>query len=434
MKRLLDMVPAGTIAVGGGLGVLGMASYVHLAVAGHNLNAGDMSSLSVLWSIVFTLGLGLFIPVEQEVARLVAARRSSQVASGPVLARGATAAAAILVLISAVLIGAADPIAARLFAGEVALIWVLVAALGGLAVAHTTRGVLSGLHLFPSYGAQLGADGALRIALVAALGLLDVSSPVWYGLVLMLAPVTAAALTARPVLRVIGSGGIPIHWGAFLPGLGLLTVSSLFSQIVVNIGVINVRLLAPSDVVTAGALLSALIIVRIPLFVFGSLQASLLPGLAASVTLDDQAAFRILLRRALIIVTVLAGVGGALVILLGPSLVQILFNAPDVLSRVDFAWLAAGTAAYLWAMVLGQAVLAQNRHRAQALSWAVGTAALTAVTLTPLPIALRVEIAYTVGSIIVAVAMGMLLNRPVRSCLSAPAPEATAPPVAGGPR
>ncbi|MCU1656289.1 MAG: hypothetical protein JWO57_945, partial [Pseudonocardiales bacterium] len=35
MKRLLRVVPAGTLVVGSGLAVLGLASYVHLAVAGH---------------------------------------------------------------------------------------------------------------------------------------------------------------------------------------------------------------------------------------------------------------------------------------------------------------------------------------------------------------------------------------------------------------
>lgn len=83
MKRLLNLLPPGTIAVGGGLALLGAASYVHLGVAGHQLNASDYSSLSVLWSIVFTVGLGLFMPIEQEVARLVATRRTDGLPRGP---------------------------------------------------------------------------------------------------------------------------------------------------------------------------------------------------------------------------------------------------------------------------------------------------------------------------------------------------------------
>lgn len=88
IRRLLRLVPPGTLPVGAGLALVGLASYVHLAVAGHTLTPGDYSSLSVLWSIVFTVGIGVFLPVEQEVARLVSARRTRGLPPGPVLARG----------------------------------------------------------------------------------------------------------------------------------------------------------------------------------------------------------------------------------------------------------------------------------------------------------------------------------------------------------
>ncbi|MGN9919508.1 lipopolysaccharide biosynthesis protein [Micromonospora palomenae] len=413
IRRLLHLVPPGTLAVGAGLALLGLASYVHLAVAGHSLTEADYSSLSVLWSIVFTLGIGVFMPVEQEVARVVAARRSQGLPPGPVLARGAVLAAGVLAVMVVVILAARGPLTDRLFAGDAAMVTVLIGALVAMAVAYTTRGVLSGLQLFPWYGTQLGVDGGLRIAMVAVLGFAGVTSPLWYGLVLVIAPLAGVLLTLPPVLRAAG-GGVPVAWGALLRGLGLLTVSSLLSQVVVNVGVINVRLLDPSDVATAGALLSALVLVRIPLFVFASLQASLLPGLATSATTGDLRGFHSLLRRALGIVTALGLLGAIGAIALGPWLVGALFDAAGVLGHGDFAWLAVATLAYLWAMVLGQALLALDRHRAQALAWTVGVAALVAVTLTPASVALRVELAYTVGSVVVAAAMALLLRRQSR--------------------
>ncbi|MEH1056806.1 polysaccharide biosynthesis protein [Micromonospora sp. CPCC 206171] len=413
IRRLLHLVPPGTLAVGAGLALLGLASYVHLAVAGHSLTEADYSSLSVLWSIVFTLGIGVFMPVEQEVARVVAARRSQGLPPGPVLARGAVLAAGVLAAMIVVILAAHGPLTDRLFAGDAAMVTVLIGALVAMAVAYTTRGVLSGLQLFPWYGTQLGVDGGLRIAMVAVLGLTGVTSPLWYGLVLVIAPLAGVLLTLPPVLRAAG-GGVPVAWGVLLRGLGLLTVSSLLSQVVVNVGVINVRLLDPSDVTTAGALLSALVLVRIPLFVFASLQASLLPGLATSATTGDLRGFHSLLRRALGIVTALGVLGAIGAIALGPWLVGTLFDAAGVLGHGDFAWLAVATLAYLWAMVLGQALLALDRHRAQAVAWAVGVAALIAVTLTPASVALRVELAYTVGSVVVAAAMALLLRRQSR--------------------
>ncbi|MGW0433488.1 lipopolysaccharide biosynthesis protein, partial [Micromonospora sp. NPDC003197] len=337
-------------------------------------------------------------------------------------------AAALLVFFGIVIVAAADLIADRLFKGDTTLVWVLVGALAALAVAHTTRGLLSGLQLFPWYGTQLGIDGALRIGLVAALGLAGVTSPFWYGMVLVFAPVVSVVCTLPPVLRAIG-GGLPLPWAPLLRGLGLLTVSSLLAQVVVNIGVINVRLLEPDDEAIAGALLSALVLVRIPLFVFSSLQASLLPGLAASAATGDQSAFHSLLRRALMIVTALGAVGSFVATLLGPWLVRTLFAAPDVLTRVDFAWLSVGTLLYLWAMVLGQAILARDGHRAQALSWVVGTAALGVVTLIPMSVAQRVEIAYTVGSLLVVVSMALFLRRSAQTTH----PSASLEPVTSSP-
>ncbi|MFF5173557.1 lipopolysaccharide biosynthesis protein [Micromonospora sp. NPDC000089] len=434
IRRLLNLVPPGTLAVGAGLALLGLASYVHLAVAGHNLAKADYSSLSVLWAIVFTLGIGVFLPVEQEVARVVAGRRTRGQAAGPVLTRGAILAGAVLVVMVGVVLALHRQLTDRFFAGDDTMVTVLIGALAAMAVAYTTRGVLSGLQLFPWYGTQLGVDGGLRIAMVALLGLTGVTDPIWYGVVLVIAPLLGVLATLPPVLRAIG-GGVPVAWPALLRGLGLLTVSSLLSQVVVNIGVINVRLLDPSDETTAGALLSALVLVRIPLFVFASLQASLLPGLATAASSDDLTGFRAQLRRALGIVTALGVLGALGAVLLGPWLVRTLFDTADVLDHGDFAWLAVATLAYLWAMVLGQGLLALDRHRSQALAWVVGVAALAAVTAYPAPLALRVELGYAVGSVVVAAVMAVLLRSGPRTTPTTPArpvDEAVATGATGG--
>ncbi|WBB53343.1 polysaccharide biosynthesis protein [Verrucosispora sp. WMMD573] len=428
IRRLLRLVPPGTVGVAIGLAVVGLASYVHLAVAGHNLDAADYSSLSVLWSVVFTLGIGVFLPVEQEVARLVAARHTRGLPPGPVLARGAAVAAAVLGLLLALTIGGADLLTDRLFDGDPAMVPALGGALAALAVAHTSRGVLSGLRRFGWYGSQLGLDGGLRIVLVAALAVAGVDSPVAYALVLVAAPLAAVALTVAPVARTIGRGPT-VPWPPLLRGLALLTVSSLLAQVVVNVGVINVRLLDPTEVAVAGALLSALVLVRIPLFVFGAMQAALLPGLSTAAATGDGPAFRALLHRSLAVVTALGAFGGILAALLGPALVRALFDTPDVLGHGDFAWLSVATLAYLWAMVLGQALLAHGRHHAPALAWTIGVAALVVATLPPLPVALRVELGYTVGSVVAAGIMVTLLRRrratPPGPPIAAPLPATT---------
>src|SRR5262245_13642932 len=412
---LLRLVPPGTAPVAAGLAVLGVASYVHLAIAGHTLNPAAMSSLAVLWSIVFAIGPGLFFPVEQEIARLRAGLRAHRQRGAAVLRRGTLLALGLLGGLFIGLVLAGPALTDRLFAGDAGLVWALAGAFAGLAAAHTTRGVFAGTGRFGYYGAQLGLDGALRIVLAVLLGLLGVRSALWFALVLTLAPVASVLLTLPPVLAAFArpAGAPTVGWVALGRGLGLLTVSALLAQVLVNIAVVDVRLLAPTEVAIAAAMLAALVLVRIPLFVFASLQAALLPGLSAAVARGERPAFGRLLGQSLAVVTVLGGLGGVVAVFAGAWLSTRLFDAPALLGRGDFAVLAVGTLAYLWALVLGQGVLALGHHRDQALAWVAGIAVLAALTLTPGAVAHRVELGYAGGAFTVAAELAAVLARRV---------------------
>lgn len=424
MRRLLNLLPPGTVAVGAGLAVLGVSAYVHLAVAGHSLDPAGMSAVSVFWAIVFTVGPGLFLPFEQEIARLVAAQRAHGPVDRVLVLRAWKGTAGLLAVLLAVTVLAAGPIADKLFNGDTTMVWLLCGALTGLALSHATRGVLAGFGRFGRYGVQIAVDGVLRMVLAVAFALAGLDSAAWFSAVLVIAPIAAVLLTLPDLTECTGTGP-GVSWGVFSRGLATLTVSALLAQVVVNIGVINVKLLAPDDVLVAGALLSALVLVRVPLFVFASLQASLLPGLAAAYSHGDEPGYRRLLLRSFGLVTVLGVLGGIVTTLLGPWLIGLLFDAPDVLTHADFGWLAAGTLAYLWAMVLGQGLLARGRHAAQAVSWVVGLVALVAVTLLPGGTAQRVELGYLAGSLTVAVVMAVLLAVRARAAATtSPALEA----------
>jgi O-antigen/teichoic acid export membrane protein len=179
--------------------------------------------------------------------------------------------------------------------------------------------------------------------------------------------------------------------------------------VVINAAVINVRLLSPGQPAVTGALLAAVVLARVPLFVFTAVQTSLLPGLCGALAAGDRARYRRLLARACAAVTILGVAGGVLAIVSGPWLTRVLFAARPVLSSTDFAWLAVGTLCYMLALVLGQGVLALGRHRDQMLAWLTGVAVLAAVTLAPGPVILRVVIAYAAASATVAVAMAAVL-------------------------
>jgi O-antigen/teichoic acid export membrane protein len=410
LDRLLGLLPRGTVAVGGGLVVLGLASYVHLAVAGHQLSTSGYASLSVLWSIVFSVGPGLFFPIEQEITRLVAARRVVGDGAGPVFRRGMLLALGLLAVLCVLLVAGAPVLAARLFDGDRSLVAVLGGALAGLALAHPTRGVLAGSGRFGGYGGQLAVDGGLRISFAVGLGLAGVRSAAAYGLILAVAPVLSVLATAAPV-RAALRAGTTLAWSAFARGIGPLMVSMLLAQVVVNIAVVDVKLIAPGRAALAGALLSALVLARVPVFAFASLQAALLPGLAALATSGDRAGFRRLVLRGCALVLGLCLACAVPAVALGPWLIKALFAAAPALGDLDFALLAAGTTAYLLAQVLGQGVLALGFHRDQALAWLGGSLALVVVTVLPGSAKLRVEGAYTIGSLVVAVLLALVLAR-----------------------
>jgi O-antigen/teichoic acid export membrane protein len=410
LGRLSALLPPGTVAVGAGLAVLGAASYVHIAVASHALSKEHNSAFAVVWSIVFTVGLGLFLPIEQEITRIVVSRRGAGLGILPVYRRGAVLALGLLVTACVILVATAGPVSGRLFGGDKSLLIAMAGGFAGLAVAHPTRGVLAGTGRFGAYGLQLGVDGGLRIVLAVALGAAGVHSALLFGLILAVAPVVSVLVTARPVRSAL-SVGPPLPWQEFARGVAPLMVSTLLAQLVVNVGVVNVKLLDPSDVALAGALLSALVLVRIPLFVFASLQASLLTGLSTSAAAGDGAGFRHLLRRACGIVMALALVGAVPTIVFGPWLLRVFFNTAESLDRLDFAILCAGTGAYLLAQVLGQGAISLGHHRDQTYAWLAGTAALIVITVMPGSVSLRVEGGYAIGSAVVAAVLAVAVSR-----------------------
>ncbi|WP_146088389.1 lipopolysaccharide biosynthesis protein [Actinacidiphila yanglinensis] len=433
-RRLLAVLPPGTALVGAGTAVLGLASYIQLAAAGRSLPSDRMAGVSVLWTLVFSVGLGLFFPIEQEMTRLVAARVVAEEGTGPVLRRGAATSLGLLAAVCVPVAVFAHPIANRLFDGDTSLVGALCAAFGALSVAYVTRGMLAGTGRFLAYGTQLALDGVLRVVFSVVLALAGSHSPLAFSAVLTVPTLLSVVATLPWVRRAARDGAAdpgrgadpgrpadarrrpspPLPWRALWSGLIALIPSTLLAQLLVNISVISVKLLAPDDTDFITALLSAVVLARVPLFVFGSLQASLLRGLSAAVAAGDRAAYRQLLLRTASFTVLLGGTGGVVAVALGPWLVPRLFGSPDLLGWTDFAWLSAGTLCYMLASVLGQALQTTGGHGRQLLSWAVGTAALLGVTFSPLPIRDRVEIAYAVGAALTAILLSIRVTYAIR--------------------
>ncbi|MFF0432165.1 hypothetical protein ACFYU9_08080 [Streptomyces sp. NPDC004327] len=409
LDRITTALPRGTAFVGIGTALLGGANYVHLAAAGHSLSVDDMASFSVLWTVVASVGLGLFFPVEQEVTRVVAARVVAGDGALPVLRRGAALAGGLLAAVLLPLAVFSGPLADLFFHGDRSLIWALAGAFTALACAHLTRGMLAGLGRFEAYGLQLGLDGLLRIVLSAGLAFAGVTSPFVFASVMTVAPLISVLVTLPSALRGARPGSTA-EWRELIEHLGLLVGSTLLAQVLVNVAVISTKLIATDQSALVAALLSALVVARVPVFVFGAFQASLLAGLSTAQAEGDRDRYRRLLLRACSITAGLGAAFGLVAVTLGPWMLPVLFGSPHVLGPVDFAWLSLGTTLYLLAMVLGQALLTSGAARQQLMAWIIGTAVLVAVTLSPLELRSRVEIAYALGALAVVTVMTLVLR------------------------
>jgi O-antigen/teichoic acid export membrane protein len=406
-------VTSGTVTVGAGLVVLGISASVYLVVTARAVGPVEFASVSTLWTLVYTFGIGAFLPFEQELGRALAHRAGLGHGGAPVVARVAVAAGTVLLIL--LLAGAllSPALADRLFGGNWTELFAFGAAMTVLAAQYVSRGVFSGSGRFGWYSAQLGLEGAARIAGCAGLFALGVHGASWYVWLLAAAPLASLVLTvpgaygAWPATR----PGPPASWSEVSVNLGWLLTAALCAQGVANAAIVALRLLAPGGD-AAGQFLAAFVIARIPLFLFQAVQAALLPGLARALAMADLARFRRELLRVLG-ATGLVGVAGILgAAAAGPEALRLAFGARFGLGRTDIVVLAAGTALYMLALVFQAGLLARRRHSENALCWALALGVFAATCALPLAALTRVELALILSS---AVAAGLLGTRLVLS-------------------
>ena len=139
-------VPEGTFAVGAGLAVAGVTTYLFQILAFRGLSKPDYGALNALWVFVFVLAPGIFLPVEQEVGRAIAARRTHGIGGSPVARRAGILGLAFAVALSlaVVIVAATTSVVDNLFAGNTGLVICLVFSLFTFGFELLARGVFAG--------------------------------------------------------------------------------------------------------------------------------------------------------------------------------------------------------------------------------------------------------------------------------------------------
>ena len=403
-RNLLDRagksnpLPEGTFAVGIGLLISGISAYLFQVVAARALGTDGFAPLAVMWAVTFVATPGFFLPVEQEVGRALAHRRSRGQGGAPVLLQAAKLGGGLAGLLIAVSLVASPVIVHSLFGDSWLLLVGFVLALAGYYLGHLGRGALSGTNRFGAYGLYMGAEGLLRVIGVVALALLGVDTVGPYGLAVGLPPALAIALAVRRH-RPLTEPGPDAPWDELTSNLGWLLGGSVLAALLLNAGPIAVKVLATdAEHDLAGRFFACLVISRVPLFLFQAVQASLLPKLAALAGAGRLDEFHVGFRRLLGVVVgigVLATVGALAV---GPFAVRILFGADYDLGRRTLTMLALASALYMVALTLAQALIALHGHARVVAGWLAGVAGFVVLTAVGRDLLLRVEVGLVAGS------------------------------------
>jgi O-antigen/teichoic acid export membrane protein len=406
-------LPEGTYAVGFGLIISGLTAYGFQILAFKALDKPEYAALNGLWIFVFVVAPGFFLPLEQEVGRAVADRRARGIGGGPVVKKAAFAGSVLTgaLIVATLLLAAFTPLVDRLFHGQEVLLICFVIALITYAVQHITRGTLSGNGRFGPYGTILAAEGLLRLVPVLVLYIAGVDDILWYGLALAIPPVIASVIALRGQHGLLAPGP-EAEWSELSTNLTLLFLGSLTAQTLSYSAALGAILLAkgPRERAEAADFIVGFFIARIPILLFQAIQAALLPKLAALAGAGRHDDFRNGLKKLLMIVVgvgLLGVIGGATI---GPFVGKILFGEKFHLDNVDLGLLAAGSAMFILALTLAQALIALLGHARALVAWSVGLAICVLVTaFSSDDLFLRVELGFLAGCSAAAASMALLL-------------------------
>jgi len=409
---------SGQLAMLVGLVVFGVASYVFLTLSARALGPARFGQVSVLWAALYLLGSGLFVPLEQELGRSIAARIARGSSSGSLARRVAAIGLGAYGVVAVATLAASGPLADALFRGERSFVVVGLVGVGGVGAMFFARGLLAGSGRYHALGLLFVVDSLAKCVPTAALAIAGVTDPIAYGIVLAVS-FFVAPLALYPLLRraeIDEPGPVP-EWSPLASSLGFLLLTSFLSSAVVNIGTIAVEVLAaPDEQAEAGAFLSGLVIARIPLFLFQAVQAVVLPHLSALAAAGSMAAFgRSVRQLALAMAAATLGSTAAMAVL-GPPLVRVLFGSDfALLDAGDLALLTLASMLFTCALLIGQAQIALHHQRQTSPPWFAAAIAFVVVTALWGPeLFARVELGMVAAGLVATLCGGWLLRSEMR--------------------
>jgi O-antigen/teichoic acid export membrane protein len=415
-------LPEGTLAVGAGLVISGICAYAFTALAGKALPDSDVIILQALWFATFAIAPGFFLPLEQELGRALSHRKTLGQGGRPVVERAVLLGGSIAALVVIALVLLRPVLTKHSFHDNGTVVWALILSVVTWGAAHIGRGILSGSGRFRPYGMIMGIDGLVRVAGCGVLAAMGVKSLIAYALLVGLPPILALLISFVPQRNLLQPGP-EAPWVEVTTNIGWLLLGSVAAAFLVNAGPLIAGPLAsaldkePSASFSSttklysrlAAFNFAILISRIPLFMFQAVQASLLPKLARLAAIGAFDEFRRGFRTLMKVVAAVAVIGVVGAGVLGPLALSIAFKVK--VNSSDMALLALAAGLYMAAVAIAQALIALHRHPTVAVGWVLGVIAVFAMLPLASDLLPRVEAALIAASVVPLIFFAVMLRQ-----------------------
>lgn len=401
-----------------GLGIVGVAGYVYVAIVGRAFGepeqASTVSALLSIYLLINIIGPGLFTALEQATSRAVSEATTLGRSVRPAAIRAALlGSGTCLGLVTAILVAwpvLLGPVLDR----RIGLLAALMVAIVGSAAVYWVRGVLSGQQRFGPYAATFYVEGGVRLIPLVALFAVGAAQPDVYALVFAVGSFLAA-------IAVFPSMKLPKHRSADVgpSGLGrsyaLLAGATAMSQTIANLAPVVVTYRLSGDTVAASVFGATFVLARVPLFLFSPVLAVILPRMTRDVVDDRLDLVAGLLRRVVWSLLCVGSVGIVVGAILGPWAVEVLFNSLLRPTAFTLASLGAATVMMMLALVLQPTLVALGRQSVVTRGWIFGTVTFLGVLVVPMDPISAALLAQFAGPFVVVVYLGWHVWRPLSS-------------------
>jgi len=379
-----------------GVGLTGVITYAYFLIASHVLSKPDYGQITVLWSAVFITISTLYRPIEQLLSRHISERLVKGEEIGQPMRVASTIQLGLSLFFAVVALALRGPIQNTLLEGNEALYWVFFTSVLFYAASYFARGFLAGEQRFGLFVAMILSESCFRtiFAVMVAIGVLSGQSAVAIGITaapalsLLVVPFAFARRAQKEKQVAEAPTETPADDFSLTQGGGFaaaVLVIMFSEQAFLNAGPLIVRGL--QGAAAAGFIFNVLMLARAPLQLFQSVSTSILPHLTSlhhSDAEDAEREFHHTVRMVLLGIAAFTLLVVVVVLIAGPTAMQIAFSKKFTYDRAGLLLIGVGTGLYLSSVTVNQACIAQGQVRRAAARWIACAALFIAWNFVPL--------------------------------------------------